>query len=216
MCLKHFDEMFSFHNVRKNLRVILVFEKFFFLSGFTFASGRENRLIILIQFNTIVEFQFSLRATHLCQLWNKHVAYVCAYTHKYQCKCLIYSLVWLCNWYQHSWVLPGVFIRTTSPWCPSTPICCPSPIISSVQVFGPYPLLPKWLSDKESTCQCRRNKRNGLNPGSGWSPWSRKWQPTPIFHGQRRLAGYSPWCCRQSETTIHNTTTLCLKIGKWF
>jgi len=30
---------------------------------------------------------------------------------------------------------------------------------------------------------------------------SRKWQPTPVFlpgesHGQRRLAGYSPWVCR--------------------
>ena len=29
-------------------------------------------------------------------------------------------------------------------------------------------------------------------------PWRRKWQPTPVFlpgksHGQRRLAGYSPW-----------------------
>ena len=29
-------------------------------------------------------------------------------------------------------------------------------------------------------------------------PWRRKWQPTPVFlpgesHGQRNLAGYSPW-----------------------
>ena len=29
-------------------------------------------------------------------------------------------------------------------------------------------------------------------------PWNRKWQPTPVFlpgnfHGQRSLAGYSPW-----------------------
>ena len=29
-------------------------------------------------------------------------------------------------------------------------------------------------------------------------PWSRKWQPTPVFlpgkfHEQRGLAGYSPW-----------------------
>ena len=29
-------------------------------------------------------------------------------------------------------------------------------------------------------------------------PWSRKWQPTPVFlpgkfHGQRILVGYSPW-----------------------
>ena len=35
----------------------------------------------------------------------------------------------------------------------------------------------------------------GLIPGSGRSPWSRKWQPIPIFlpgksHGQRTLVGY--------------------------
>ena len=38
----------------------------------------------------------------------------------------------------------------------------------------------------------------GLMPGSGRSPWRRKWQPTPAFlpgkpHGQRSLAGHSPW-----------------------
>ena len=34
--------------------------------------------------------------------------------------------------------------------------------------------------------------------GSIKIPWSRKWQPTPIFlpeksHGQRSLVAYSPW-----------------------
>ena len=34
--------------------------------------------------------------------------------------------------------------------------------------------------------------------GSGRFPWRGKWQPTPVFlpgesHGQRSLAGYSPW-----------------------
>ena len=33
--------------------------------------------------------------------------------------------------------------------------------------------------------------------------WSRKWQPTPVFlpgksHGQRSLAGYSPWGCQRA------------------
>ena len=32
-------------------------------------------------------------------------------------------------------------------------------------------------------------------------PWRKKWQPTPVFfpgesHGQRTLAGYSPWGCK--------------------
>ena len=39
----------------------------------------------------------------------------------------------------------------------------------------------------------------GLIPGK--IPWRRKWQPTPVFlpgesHGQRSLAGYSPWGCK--------------------
>ena len=39
-------------------------------------------------------------------------------------------------------------------------------------------------------------------------PWRRKWQPAPIFlpgksHGQRSLAGYSPWGCKESDTTEH-------------
>jgi len=38
----------------------------------------------------------------------------------------------------------------------------------------------------------------GLIPGSGRSPWRRKWQPTPVFlpgesHGQTSLEGFSPW-----------------------
>ena len=42
-------------------------------------------------------------------------------------------------------------------------------------------------------------------------PWNRKWQPTPWqptpvflpgkFHGQRRLVGYSPWGCKESDMT---------------
>ena len=38
--------------------------------------------------------------------------------------------------------------------------------------------------------------------------WRRKWQPTPIFlpgkfHGQRSLAGYTPWGHKESDTTEH-------------
>ena len=38
--------------------------------------------------------------------------------------------------------------------------------------------------------------------------WRRKWQPTPVFlpresHGQRSLAGYSPWGCKKSDTTAN-------------
>ena len=39
----------------------------------------------------------------------------------------------------------------------------------------------------------------------GWKdPWSRKWQPAPVFllgkfHGQRSLVGYSPWSHKESD-----------------
>ena len=56
-----------------------------------------------------------------------------------------------------------------------------------------------WLSGKESTWQCRRCE---FNPWVRKSPWRRSWQPTPVFlpgksHGQRCLAGYSPWGCKR-------------------
>ena len=61
---------------------------------------------------------------------------------------------------------------------------------------------------------CRRASQVALgvkNPptsagGVGKSPWSRQRQPTPVFlpgksHGQRSLAGYSPWDRKESERT---------------
>ena len=43
-------------------------------------------------------------------------------------------------------------------------------------------------------------------PGLGRSPGEGKWQPTPVFlpweyHGQRSLAGHSPWVHKKSEAT---------------
>ena len=68
------------------------------------------------------------------------------------------------------------------------------------------PGLPRWCHGKESACQCRRRKRHRFNPSVGKIPWSREWQPTPVFlpeksHIQRSLAGYSPWGCKESATT---------------
>ena len=41
--------------------------------------------------------------------------------------------------------------------------------------------LPRWLSDKELDCQCRRHKRHGFDPWIGKIPWRRKQQPTVVF-----------------------------------
>ena len=65
---------------------------------------------------------------------------------------------------------------------------------------------PGGTGSKEPTCQCRRHKRCGFDPWVEKIPWRGKWQPTPVFlpgksHGQRSLAGYSPWGCKESDTT---------------
>ena len=58
-----------------------------------------------------------------------------------------------------------------------------------------------WFSSKKTACQHGRHRRCGLDPRVGKIAWRKKWQPTPIFlpgksHGQRSLAGYSPWGCK--------------------
>ena len=50
------------------------------------------------------------------------------------------------------------------------------------------------------------DKRRGFDPRVGNIPWSRRWQPTPVylpgkFHGQRSLAGYRPWGRKESDRT---------------
>ena len=69
----------------------------------------------------------------------------------------------------------------------STSLCLHS--IKSIPFMG----LPWWLSGRESTYLCRR---------CGFNAWRRKWLPIPVFlsgklHGQRNLAGYSPWGCKR-------------------
>ena len=61
-------------------------------------------------------------------------------------------------------------------------------------------------SGKEPACHCRRCRRRGFDPWVGKIPWRRAWQPTPVFlpgelHGQRSLAGYSPWDHEELDMT---------------
>ena len=57
--------------------------------------------------------------------------------------------------------------------------------------------------------------------GVGRIPWRRAWQPTPVFLPgesleQRSLAGYSPWCCKESDMTERlrtNSTAKSLSAG---
>ena len=61
---------------------------------------------------------------------------------------------------------------------------------------------------KEPACQYKRFR---FSPWVGKIPCRRAWQPTPRFlpgesHGQRSLAGYRPWGCKESDTTEHTQT----------
>ena len=63
--------------------------------------------------------------------------------------------------------------------------------------------LPGGSDGKRNCLQCMRSR---LSPWVRKIPWRRKWQPIPVFltgefHGQRNLAGYGPWDCRESDTT---------------
>ena len=77
-----------------------------------------------------------------------------------------------------------------------------------VNVFTDHGL-PRWCSGKESACQCKRLWKHKRCECDSWVwkiLWRRKWIPTPVFlpgkfHGERSLAGYSPWGHEESDTT---------------
>ena len=65
------------------------------------------------------------------------------------------------------------------------------------------------------------DRRWGFDPQVAKIPWSRKWQPAPVVspgkvHGQRRLAGYSLWGHKESDTTRHKHFKQSWKKIVWF
>ena len=89
-------------------------------------------------------------------------------------------------------------------------VCCVPSRLSQVQLFVTLCLLCPWNSPGKNTgvvenlhYQCRRRE---FDPWVGKIPWRRKWQPTPVFltgepHVQRSLVGYSPWGCKELDST---------------
>ena len=68
--------------------------------------------------------------------------------------------------------------------------------------------LKKQKKKKKSICLCRKHKRLRFNPWVGKIPWSRKWQPAPVFlpgkfHGQRSLAS-STGSRRVGHSRVHS------------
>ena len=76
--------------------------------------------------------------------------------------------------------------------------------------------LPWRLRQGRICLQCGRPR---FDPWVGNIPWRREWKSTPMFlpgefHGQRSLAGYSPWCCKRvRHDWVDNIfTTLCIHL----
>ena len=92
-----------------------------------------------------------------------------------------------------------------------------SPIVSlkyCTQVIHKFLLLlqigNKWLSGKETACQCR----SGFDPWVKKIPRRRKWQPAPVFlpekfHRQRSLLGCIPWGRKELDTTENSQANRC-------
>ena len=81
---------------------------------------------------------------------------------------------------------------------------CPWP--SSRPLYLSCICFPDGTRGKEPNRYCKRHKGRKFDPWVRTIPWKRKWQLAPVFlpgesHGQRSLAGYSPWGCRESDTT---------------
>ena len=58
----------------------------------------------------------------------------------------------------------------------------------------------------KNTFAKQERQETGFSPWSGKILWRRKWQPAPVFlsgkaHGQKSLEGYSPCCCKESDTS---------------
>ena len=72
-------------------------------------------------------------------------------------------------------------------------------------LYGIQKKMASLIAQLVKTCACNAGDQGSI-PGLGRFPWSRRWQPTPVFlpgesHGQKSLAGYSPWD-RKSQTQL--------------
>ena len=90
-------------------------------------------------------------------------------------------------------------------WCSMLAKKCSLSSIGTTGIVG----FPLWLSGREPAGQCRRCR---FDPWVRKMPQRSKWQPTPVLlpgksHGQRSLAGYSLWGCKELDVTERVNTT---------
>ena len=79
----------------------------------------------------------------------------------------------------------------------------------------------KWVSHvaqwQRLCLQCRKHK---FDPWVGKIPWSSKWQLTLVFlpgkfHGERSLAGCSPWGHKESDMTEQLSTHIVTSVNNY-
>ena len=110
--------------------------------------------------------------------------------------------------FQHQSCRGGCTVNGSLTTSPTNPLTRPaSPGRSAIRVS----LAEKWKQFEDLWCFrwcsiCLLCRRPGFDPWARKIPWRREWQPTPVFlpgefHGQRSLMGYSPWDCKESDTT---------------
>ena len=84
--------------------------------------------------------------------------------------------------------------------------------ILSIWTILRYNLIFQVLIGKESTCQCRRCRRSGLNPWVRKIPLRREWQPTPVFLPENSMDRGVWWTAihevAESDMTEHAHITI--------
>ena len=105
--------------------------------------------------------------------------------------------------WERKWQPTPVFLPGAFPWT-EEPAGLQS--MGSQRVGHDWSNLACMHAAIKNKCQCWRPKRHWFDCWVRNIPWRRKWQPTPVFlpgksYGQRSLAGYSPWGCKELDTT---------------
>ena len=89
-------------------------------------------------------------------------------------------------------------------------LSCPPPGDLPIPGIEPASLISPALAGGFFTTSATREApamhQSGFNPWLGKVPWRRKWLTTPVFlpgefHGQKSLAGYSPWGRKEPDMT---------------
>ena len=70
--------------------------------------------------------------------------------------------------------------------------------------------LPRWLSGKESTCQCRKH---GFDPWVGKIPWRRKWQSTLVIVSGDSMDRGTCWATVHGVAELDTTEQLTLSLS---